>query len=42
MIDQSRDPESLLARLPRDSWAVAIAAALVVLLIAGILPRITW
>jgi hypothetical protein len=42
MIDQSGDPESLLARLPRDSWAVAITAALFVLLLAGILPRVIW
>ncbi len=42
MKDHPRDPERLLARLRHDSWAVAIAAALFVLLVAGILPRIIW
>ncbi|HZL30013.1 MAG TPA: hypothetical protein VFC54_03000 [Pseudolabrys sp.] len=42
MMDYRRDPERLLARLPHDSWAVAIVAALVVFIIAGVLPRIHW
>ena len=42
MKDFPRDPKRFLARLPHDSWAVAIAAALFVLLIAGVLPRISW
>lgn len=42
MSDYPHDPESFLAGLPRDSWAVAFAAALFVLLMAGVLPRIFW
>lgn len=35
-------PQRFLARLPLDSWAVAIATAFLVLIIAGVLPRIPW
>ncbi len=42
MTDFPHQPQRFLARLPRDSWSVAIATALVVLIIAGILPRIPW
>jgi hypothetical protein len=42
MTDFPRDPERLLARLPHTSWAVAIATALFVLLVAGVLPRVIW
>jgi hypothetical protein len=40
--DYPHDPEGFLAGLPRDSWAVAITAALFVFFIAGVLPRMTW
>jgi hypothetical protein len=40
--DYLNDPEGFLAGLSRDSWAVALAAALVVLFIAGVLPRVSW
>jgi hypothetical protein len=40
--DDPNDPEGFLAGLPRDSWAVALAAALFVFFIAGVLPRMTW
>jgi len=35
-------PQRLLARLRLDSWAVAIATALLALILLGILPRIHW
>jgi hypothetical protein len=42
MMDYSRDPERFLARLPSGSWAVAIASALLVFIIVGVLPRLSW
>jgi hypothetical protein len=42
MTDLPRDLERFLTRLPHDSWAVALAAALFVFLVAGVLPRMTW
>ena len=42
MTDRPPDPESLLTRLPHDNWAVAIAAALFVFIIIGVLPHVTW
>lgn len=42
MTDFPHDPQRFLARFSLDSWAVAIATALLVLLIAGVLPRISW
>lgn len=42
MTDYPRDPERALARLPFDSWAVAIASALLVFIIVGVLPRLSW
>lgn len=42
MADLPSDPERFLARLPHDSWPVAIATALFVLLVAGVLPRVFW
>ena len=41
MTDYPHDPDGFLAGLPRDSWAVAMFAALFVLLIAGVLPRVS-
>jgi hypothetical protein len=38
--DFPHDPQRLLARLSLDSWAVAIATALLALILLGILPRI--
>ena len=29
-------------RISLDSWAVALATALLVLIIAGVLPRVPW
>jgi len=31
-----------LSRFSLDSWSVALATALVVLIVAGILPRVPW
>lgn len=42
MTDFPHQPQRLLARFSLDSWAVAIATALVVLIIAGVLPRVPW
>ena len=42
MTDLPHQPQRLLARFSLDSWAVAIATALVVLIIAGVLPRVPW
>jgi hypothetical protein len=42
MTDYPHEPQRFLARLSHDSWAVAIVAALVVLIIAGVLPRLPW
>ena len=41
MTDFSHEPR-LLQRITLDSWAVAIATALVVLVVLGILPRVPW
>jgi hypothetical protein len=40
--DFPHHPQRLLARLRLDSWAVAIATALLALILLGILPRIHW
>jgi hypothetical protein len=42
MTDFTRDPQRPLARFSLDSWAVAIASALVVLIVLGVLPHISW
>ena len=46
MTDFPRQPQrsspGFLARFSLDSWAVAIATALMVLIIAGVLPRVPW
>ena len=42
MIDFPHEPQRLLVRFSLDNWAVAIATALVVLIIAGVLPRVPW
>ncbi len=42
MTDFPSDLERFLARLSHDSWPLAIAAALFVLLVAGLLPRVSW
>ena len=34
--------QRLLSRFSLDAWAVAIATALVVFIVAGVLPRIPW
>ncbi len=31
-----------LSRFSLDSWSVALATALVVLIVAGVLPRVPW
>ncbi|HEY7997610.1 MAG: hypothetical protein WA743_06820 [Pseudolabrys sp.] len=42
MSDHTHDPRRFLARFSLDSWAVAIASALVVLIVLGVLPHISW
>lgn len=42
MPDLPSDVELLLSKRPHDRWVVAIAAALFVLFVAGVLPRIFW
>lgn len=42
MTDYPHEAPRLLARFSLDSWAVAIATAFVVLIIAGVLPRVPW
>jgi hypothetical protein len=42
MTDFPHEPQRFLARFSLDSWAVAIATALLVLIIAGVLPRVPW
>jgi hypothetical protein len=42
MMDYPRDPERVLEQLPFDSWAVAIASALLVFIVVGVLPRLSW
>jgi hypothetical protein len=39
MTDFSHEPRRHSAL---DSWALAIATALIVLIVAGVLPRISW
>jgi hypothetical protein len=39
MTDLPHEPRRLAAL---DRWALAIATALIVLIVAGVLPRITW
>ena len=39
MTDFPHEPQRLAAL---DRWALAIATALIVLIVAGVLPRITW
>jgi hypothetical protein len=41
MSDVPREPQRFLARFSLDSWAVAIATAFLVLIILGILPRVS-
>jgi fermentation-respiration switch protein FrsA (DUF1100 family) len=40
MTDFPHQPQRFLARFSLDSWVVALASALIVLIIAGILPRV--
>jgi hypothetical protein len=40
--DLPHHSQRLLARLPLDGWAVAIATALLALILLGVLPRIHW
>jgi hypothetical protein len=42
MSDLPRETERLFARRPHSSWAMAIVTAVLVLLIAGVLPRAFW
>jgi hypothetical protein len=42
MTDVSNNPPRLQERFSLDSWAVAIASALVVLIVLGVLPHISW
>ncbi len=42
MTDFPHKPQRFRARLSLDSWALAIATAFLVLIIAGVLPRIPW
>ena len=42
MTDFPHEPQRFPARFSLDSWAVAIATALVVLIVAGVLPRVPW
>jgi hypothetical protein len=42
MTDLTRDPQRFLARFSLDTWAVAIATALVALIVLGVLPHISW
>jgi len=42
MSDFPHEPRRFLARFSLDSWAVALATALLVLIIAGVLPRVPW
>jgi hypothetical protein len=42
MTDLTHSPQRFLARFSLDSWAVAIASALVVLIVLGVLPHISW
>ena len=42
MADYSRQKRRPAALLPLESWALAFATALVVLIIAGVLPRVSW
>jgi hypothetical protein len=41
MSDVPHEPQRFLARFSLDSWAVAIATAFLVLIILGILPRVS-
>jgi hypothetical protein len=40
--EPQRVPPSFLARFSLDSWSVATATVLLVLIIAGVLPRVPW
>ncbi len=42
MTDFPREPRLFLARSSSNSWALALATALLVLIIAGVLPRLPW
>ena len=46
MSDLTQKPErptrGIVARFSLDSWAVALATAFVLLIIAGALPRVPW
>jgi len=42
MTDLTNDPPRPQTRFSLDSWAVAIASALVVLIVLGVLPHISW
>jgi hypothetical protein len=39
MIHFPHEPQRMAAL---DHWALAIATALIVLIVAGVLPRVTW
>lgn len=42
MSDLPHQPQRFLSSLSLDGWAAAIATALVVLIVLGILPRVHW
>jgi hypothetical protein len=42
MIDFRQDPKSSPAQLSLKSWTVAIATALVVFILLGVLPHVQW
>ena len=46
MSDLSQKPQrpaqGIIARFSLDSWAVALVTAFVMLIIAGVLPRVPW
>ena len=42
MSDLPHQPQRFLPELSLDGWAAAIATALVVLIVLGILPRVHW
>jgi hypothetical protein len=42
MTDLPHEPQRFLTRFSLDSWAVAIATALVVLIVLGVLPHVSW
>ena len=42
MTDFPHQPQQFLGRYSLGSWAVAIAAALLALILLGVLPRVQW